>query len=71
MSNLLTEVHIDRCIHAFDHVITETKIMTDEKSIDDVVEEIAAKSGITLLPDKRGRIKKEIDRAVAMIKHIR
>jgi hypothetical protein len=45
--------------------------MTDEKSIDDVVEEIAAKSGVTLLPDKRGRIKKEIDRAVAMIKHIR
>ena len=63
--------NIDRCIHAFDHVITETKIMTDEKSIDDVVEEIAAKSGVTLLPDKRGRIKKEIDRAVAMIKHIR
>ena len=47
--------NIDRCIHAFDHEITETKIMTDDKSIDEVVEEIAEKSGLTLLPNKRGR----------------
>jgi len=63
--------NIDRCINAFDNYITEMKIMTDDKSIDDVVEEIAEKSGLTLLPDKRGRIKKEIDRAITLLKHIR
>lgn len=63
--------NIERCINAFDNYITEFRIITDEKSIDDVVEEIAEESGLTLLPDKRGRIRKEIDRALVLIKHIR
>jgi len=63
--------NIDRCIYAFDNYITETKIITDEKSIDDIVEEIAEKSGLVLIPDKRGRIRKEIDRIIVLLKHIR
>lgn len=63
--------NIDRCINAFDNHITEIKIITDEKSIDDVVEEIADKSGINLLPDRRGRLKKEIDRTIVLLRHIR
>lgn len=63
--------NIDRCIHAFDNHITEIKIITDEKSIDEVVEEIADQSGVNLLPDKRSRIKKEIDRTLVLLKHIR
>jgi len=39
---------IDRCIDAFDTVITDRKIMTDDKSIDDVVSEIARLSNLTL-----------------------
>ena len=47
------KAQIDRCIEAFNTVITEEKIITDDKSIDYVVEEVAKRSGVTLLPDKR------------------
>ncbi|MGJ0846324.1 AAA family ATPase [Tissierella praeacuta] len=62
---------IDRCIEVFNTEITEEKIITDNRSIDYVVEEIAKRSGITLLPDKRTFLKKRIDRVITLIKHIR
>lgn len=62
---------IDRCIYAFDHYITEEKIETDNRSIDDIVEEIAAKSGRTLPVDTRSGIKKFLNRCAVLIKHIR
>jgi hypothetical protein len=43
--------NIERCINAFDNYITEHKIITDEKSIDDVVKENAEKSGVAPLAD--------------------
>ena len=49
---------IDRCIEVFNTEITEEKIITDNRSIDYVVEEIAKRSGVTLLPDKRTFMKK-------------
>lgn len=48
---------IDRCIEVFNTEIMEEKIITDNKSIDFVVEEIAKRSGISLLPDKRTYLK--------------
>lgn len=66
-----TKSQIDWCIEAFDTEITEEKIITDNKSIDYVVEEIAKRSGVTLLPDNRTFLKKEIDRAITLIRHIR
>ncbi|HOJ09926.1 MAG TPA: AAA family ATPase [Clostridiales bacterium] len=62
---------IDRCIEVFDTEITEEKIITDNRNIDYVVEEIAKISGVTLLPDKRTFLKKGVDRAITLIKHIR
>ncbi|WP_353095653.1 hypothetical protein [Tissierella praeacuta] len=62
---------IDRCIEAFNTEITEEKIITDNKSIDYVIEEITKRSGVTLLPDKRTFLKKIIDRATILIKYIR
>lgn len=62
---------IDRCIEVFNTEITEEKIITDNRSIDYVVEEVAKRSGVTLLPDKRTFLKKRIDRAIILIKHIR
>lgn len=62
---------IDRCIEVFNTEITKEKIITDNKSIDFVVEEIAKRSGISLLPDKRTYLKKLIDRVAVLIKHIR
>ncbi|MFA1820222.1 tunicamycin resistance protein [Virgibacillus oceani] len=66
-----TKSQIDRCIHAFNTEITEEKIITDNKSVDFVVEEIAKRSNVTLLPDKRNHLKKRIDRVITLIKHIR
>lgn len=62
---------IDRCIHAFNIDITEEKIMTDGKSIDQVVEEVAARSQLTLLPDNRSRLQKWVDRKLVLLRHVR
>ncbi|WP_432404201.1 AAA family ATPase [Wukongibacter sp. M2B1] len=62
---------VDRCIEVFNTEITEEKIITDNRSIDYIVEEIAKRSGVTILPDKRTFMKKRIDRAITLIKHIR
>ena len=62
---------IDRCINAFDNHITEQKIMTDNKSIDDVVDEIASKSGLLLPPDNRSLMRKKIDKIKISLSHIR
>ncbi len=69
--NSWARTQIDRCIYAFNHEITEEKIITDYKTVDNIVEEIAEKSGLTLLKDKRGRLKKLIDRSIILMKHIR
>lgn len=65
------KAQVDRCIHAFNTEITEEKIITDDKSVDEVVEEIAYRSNLKLLPDKRSRIKKWLDRKIVLLKHIR
>lgn len=62
---------IDRCIHSFDNYIKDIKIMTDDKKVDDVIEEIAQKSNINLLPDNRSKTKKFFDRINTLIQHIR
>ena len=69
--NTWARSQIDRCLYAFDHTITEEKIITDNKSIDSVVEEIAAKSGLTLMRDRRSHLKKLIDKSLTLMKHIR
>lgn len=65
------KVQLDRCIRAFQTDITEEKIMTDHKSVDDVVEEIAQRCELTLLPDKRTKFRKMIDRKILSLLHIR
>ena len=45
-------------------------IVTDEMSVDEVVETIAAKSGVRLLPDRRTRMKKGVDRLVIALKEM-
>jgi len=61
---------IDRCLHSFDTVIKEIRIITDGKSIDDVVNEIAEKSNITLTRDTRSRLRKRFDRFVLNVRRV-
>lgn len=51
------------------HVFQE-HIKTDRMSIDEVVESIATKSSIALLPDHRTKVKKIIDRVSVQLKEI-
>ncbi|WP_080873826.1 AAA family ATPase [Oceanobacillus timonensis] len=66
-----TKSQIDRCIQVFNTEITEEKIITDNKRMDTVVDEIAKRSKISLLPDKRTSLKKWVDRVIVLMKHIR
>lgn len=65
------ESQIDRCISAFDKEIVEERITTDNKSVDSIVEEIATRAGVTLLPYKRSNLRKRLDRVITSLKHIR
>lgn len=62
---------IERCVTAFDTTITEEKLQTDTMSVDEVVEELAARCGLTLLPDRRTRLGRWLHRTRVLIQHIR
>lgn len=62
---------IDRCMEAFDKDIVECKIYTDDLNIYEVVDKIAALSGITLLEDRRNGLRKRMDRFATQLKHMR
>lgn len=62
---------IDRCINAFDNLITEEKILTDHMNIDDVVREIAQRSDLILSPDKKTKLGRFIYRMKVVLRHIR
>jgi len=62
---------IDRCIHAFDHELDGEKLETDELNIDQVVATLASRSGLTLLPDRRSRVRRSVDRLIVTLQHIR
>ncbi|WP_214760354.1 AAA family ATPase [Exiguobacterium sp. s146] len=47
------KAQIDRCLRAFQHDITHDKIETDHLTVEQVVEEIAKRSGLTLKATKR------------------
>jgi hypothetical protein len=46
-------------------------IVTDNMSIDEVVEEIAELCGLDLVDDNRSTLKKKLDRIVVQMNHIR
>ena len=62
---------IDRCLYAFDNLITEEKIDTENMSVDEVVNEIARRCDLTLTKDKKTKLGKLIYRLGVLIKHIR
>jgi hypothetical protein len=62
---------IDRCIHAFKDDRFQNHIETDELSINEVVEAIANKAGLTISEDKRSFFKRKKDRFVIKLRHHR
>ena len=62
---------IERCLYSFDNLVTEGRINTEELSVDEVVAKIADECGIALPADKRGKVRKFIDRNIVLARHIR
>jgi len=60
---------IKRCLHSFNNIITDTKIMTDNKSVDDVVYDIAKMCNVSLVVGERALLRKLTDRVFAKIRH--
>jgi len=59
---------IKRCLYSFDNIIADTKIMTDNKSVDDVVTEIAKMCNVPLVVGKRTLLRKLTNRIFAKIR---
>ncbi|MFD1019707.1 AAA family ATPase [Thalassobacillus hwangdonensis] len=62
---------IDRCMVGLSDDVFHERILTDDKTIGEVVEAIAAKSEIELLPDNRNRLRKRVDRMKTQWKQTR
>jgi len=61
---------IDRCVTAFNTVITEGKLETDSMTPDQTAEEIARRLGISLLPPEN-TAKTYLNRVKTWLRHIR
>ena len=62
---------IGRCLDFFDHHAPGIRLETDRMTVEQVVERIGQESGLTLLPDKRGKIARRADRLKTRLRHIR
>ncbi|WP_134684819.1 AAA family ATPase [Brevibacillus migulae] len=62
---------IDRCIEGLAHDCFRDHLETDQMTIEEVVEKIAAMVNIPLQPDRRGKLRKLLDRYGTQLRHIR
>ncbi len=61
----------DRCLQALQHDIPGFPLSTDHLTIEQVTEEIARHCGLTLLPDRRSPLRKNLDHIWISLQHIR
>ena len=62
---------IDRCISAFDMDEAQTKIYTEHLKIRQVAEAVASAAGLVLEEDRRGALRRGLDRVMVQCRHIR
>ncbi|MDR0861691.1 MAG: AAA family ATPase [Oscillospiraceae bacterium] len=62
---------IDRCVTAFGTVIDGEKLNTDTMTVDEIVSAIGARCAVELTPDRRGKLRKWLDRMFVLARHIR
>jgi len=62
---------VDRCLQALHHEIPGFPLPTDTLSIQQVAEKIAQHCSLTLLPDTRSPLRKNLDRILTSLQHIR
>src|SRR5699024_9369531 len=62
---------IDRCMQGLSNDVFQYRIDTENITIESVVEIIASKSNIQLLPENRNKFRKKWGRIKTQLKHIR
>lgn len=62
---------VERCIDGLSNEKFQQHLQTDHLSIEQVAEQIASMSSISLLPDNRGKLSKVWARMITKIKHFR
>lgn len=62
---------IDRCIRAFQEDLSGYRIHTDDLTIRQVAEEVAALAGIPLPEDRRSPLRRTCERIFTQLRHIR
>lgn len=62
---------MEKSLAFFEGRSEEEKIFTDRLTVDWVVEQVAARCGLALQPDNRGRVRRALDRGKVMLEHIR
>ena len=62
---------IDRCISILSQDMFKIHIHTDSLTPEEIISQIARECNVEMKPDNRGSIKKNIDRLITKIKHIR
>jgi cytidylate kinase len=62
---------IDRCLEGLSNDVFQYHINTENMPIEAVAEKIAAMSGITLSPDRIGRLRRKMYRIITQVKHWR
>jgi len=62
---------IDRCIRGLAQDCFQHHLETDHMSIEEVVERIASMANIPLQPDRRGKLRRLLDRYGIQLRHIR
>lgn len=62
---------IDRCINSLSHSLFTEHLHTDQMSIQQVAETIAAQANLPLEPDSRGSLRRFTDRLMVKLNHIR
>lgn len=64
------EQQIDRCINSLSNDDFSEHVLTDDRSLDMVVNEVASICGIDLIADNRSVFRKKIDRLIVWKKHM-
>jgi hypothetical protein len=63
--------HVDRCLERLHESMFADQVCTDDMSITEVAERIAASAGLTLTPNDDGPLRRQLRRNWVAIKHIR
>jgi predicted kinase len=62
---------IDRCVAALESERFAEHVVTDDRTLDDVVEDIAARAGLPLPGARLNRVRYQVRRAAVGLRHIR